>query len=75
MPVESKNSSATTVRGIRVRLLSTTSVSSEVTPGDEGTVRYVNRHGIIHVDWDNGGLMGLVPVLDTYEVIPSTVLS
>jgi hypothetical protein len=37
--------------------------------GTEGTVNHVDDVGTIHVTWDNGRLLGLVPGEDKYELI------
>lgn len=40
-----------------------------IKPGTTGTVRCVDDMGTIHVDWDNGRRLGLIPNEDRYEVI------
>jgi hypothetical protein len=40
-----------------------------VPSGTEGTVVYVDDIGTIHVKWDNGSTLGLVPKEDMYEFI------
>jgi hypothetical protein len=42
---------------------------TKLTPGDRGTVRFVDSLGTQHVDWDNGGKLGLVPGHDQWRVI------
>lgn len=39
-----------------------------VPPGTEGTVDSVDDAGTIHVDWDNGSRIGLLPKRDVFEV-------
>jgi hypothetical protein len=40
-----------------------------VPEGTEGTVDLVDDMGTIHVNWDNGSRLGLVPEEDKYELI------
>ena len=41
-----------------------------VEPGTRGTVRIVDDMGTVHVDWDNGRRLGLIPGEDVfYECI------
>lgn len=40
-----------------------------ITPGMEGLVLNVDDAGTIHVRWDNGRFLGLVPEADIYELI------
>ena len=37
--------------------------------GTEGTVQYVDDAGTIHVQWDTGGGLGLVPGADEWEIV------
>lgn len=38
-----------------------------VEPGTRGTVRVVDDMGTIHMDWDNGRSLGLVPGEDSFR--------
>lgn len=40
-----------------------------VPPGTEGTVSFVDDFGTVHVDWDNGARLGLLPDHDKWEVL------
>jgi Domain of unknown function (DUF4314) len=40
-----------------------------VPPGTEGTVMSVDDSPTIHVMWDNGSTLGLIPGVDGFEVI------
>lgn len=37
--------------------------------GTQGTVRHVDDIGTIHVDWDNGRRLGIVPGEDSFEIV------
>lgn len=58
-----------TAVGDRVRLLSSSDAYTMSEPGEEGTVRLIDSLGTIHVDWDNGARLGLIPGEDRYEII------
>ena len=45
----------------RVRLVSTTDPYTNLVPGNLGTVERVDDLGTIHVHWDQGSRLGLVP--------------
>lgn len=55
-------------KGARVRLISMDDVQAPPA-GTEGTVQYVDDAGTIHVQWDTGGSLGLVPGADEWELV------
>jgi hypothetical protein len=65
-------------RGQRVRLVAfgpppggeTREPAGGLGPGDEGTVLFTDSLGTVHVKWDAGGQLGLIPGEDTWELIP-----
>lgn len=59
----------TTAKGARVRLISTTDEFTRLREGDEGTIEYVDDIDTIHVKWDNGATLGLVPGEDRFVVL------
>jgi len=54
--------------GMRIRLISMVDDPNPVSPGTEGTIRLIDGMGIIHVNWDNGRMIGLIPGIDKYEL-------
>jgi len=56
------------MEGTRVRLISMDDVQAPPA-GTEGTVQYVDDAGTIHVQWDTGGSLGLVPGADEWEIV------
>lgn len=38
----------------------------DIEPGTEGTVRGVDDGGTVHVQWDNGRNLGLIPDVDVW---------
>lgn len=37
--------------------------------GTKGTVQFVDDIGTVHVDWDNGRRLGLIPSEDRFSII------
>lgn len=56
-------------RGTRVRLLAASDPYTRLRPGAAGTVRLVDSVGTVHVLWDNGSTLGLIPGEDKWELI------
>jgi hypothetical protein len=57
------------LKGKRVRCINMND-EHPIESGEEGTVDLVDDMGTIHVKWDNGRRIGLVPEEDSYEVLP-----
>ena len=57
------------LKGKRIELISTTDPYTELKPGDQGTVDFADDVGTIHVSWDNGSQLGLVPGEDRYKLL------
>lgn len=55
--------------GTRIRLIWMDDPFAPIESGTEGTVRFVDDMGQIHMKWDNGRTLALVPGEDAYEVI------
>lgn len=55
--------------GQRVRLVYTSDLYSDLPVGSEGTVQFVDDLGTVHVAWDSGSTLGLIPVEDWWSVI------
>jgi hypothetical protein len=53
--------------GKRVRLIRCTDDYTSNPPGLEGTVTFVDDTGTVHVRWDNGSTLGLIPGVDRWE--------
>lgn len=49
---------------VRVRLLHTWDPYTNLKSGDEGTVQFIDDLGTVHVLWDNGSTLGLIPKED-----------
>lgn len=55
--------------GTRVELIEMNDPYSKLTPGEKGTVRVVDDIGTVHVNWDCGSSLGLVPGEDSFRTI------
>jgi len=64
-----RNMVRTMLIGKRVSLVRTTDPYTNLVSGDEGTVVLVDDMGTIHVRWDNGSNLGLVPGEDAWRVV------
>lgn len=56
--------------GKRIRLIFTNDQYTDLAPGDEGTIDYVDDYGTIFAKWDNGSRLGLVPGHDRFAIHP-----
>ncbi len=55
--------------GKRIKLISMNNDPHPVPSNTEGTIRHVDGIGQIHVNWDNGGTLAVVPEIDEYEIL------
>lgn len=58
------------LEGMRVKLINMIDDPNPIPSGTEGTIRLIDDAGIIHVNWDNGRRLGLIPNVDEYELEP-----
>ena len=56
--------------GTRIRLNSMEDPYAPVAPGTEGEVDFVDDIGTIHMKWDNGRSLALIPGEDSFTVLP-----
>ena len=56
--------------GDRVRLIKLNDPYADLPPGSEGTVMHVDALGTIHVTWDCGSTLGLIPDEDRWTTLP-----
>jgi len=55
--------------GRKVKMVYTSDAYTDVVPGDVGIVSHVDDAGTVFVNWDNGSGLGLIPGIDSFEVI------
>jgi hypothetical protein len=57
------------LKGKRVRLISMDDPYSKLKSGDEGTIEFEDGIGQIHVSWDCGSSLALIPGVDKFIVL------
>ena len=55
--------------GTRIECISMDDPYCPIAPGTKGTVVAVDDMGTIHMEWDNGRTLGLVPGEDQFKII------
>jgi hypothetical protein len=60
-----------TSKGDRIFLTYTSDQYTKLTPGDEGTVTHVDDLGTVHVQWDSGSTLALIPGEDSWRKVHS----
>lgn len=58
--------------GKRVVLRYTSDPYTNLTSGAQGTITFVDDTGTVHVKWDNGTRLGLIPGEDKWEMLNYT---
>lgn len=56
-------------KGDRVELVSTTDPHTRLCPGDRGMVTRVDSLGTVHVRWDSGSTLGMIPGEDEIRTV------
>jgi len=54
-------------KGTRVVLISMEDPYTQLKPGDAGTVDFVDDAGQIHMNWDRGSTLALIPGVDSFR--------
>jgi len=55
--------------GKQVKLISMDDPYTKLKNGDKGIIIFVDDIGQIHVQWDNGSSLALIPGEDKYEIL------
>ena len=55
--------------GKRVKCISMKDDPNPIESGEEGVVQLVDGIGQLHIKWDNGGSLALIPNVDEYEIL------
>lgn len=56
-------------KGMRIVLEFMDDPYSKLIPGDAGTVEFVDDAGQIHMRWDRGSSLALIPGVDEFRVV------
>ena len=65
-----RNIDPTAKQGMRIRMQMMVD-DRPVSSGMEGTIKWIDSLGTLHVKWDNGRTLGVIPNEDKYELLPS----
>lgn len=57
------------LQGKRITLIRMEDPYTDLKSGDEGTIKFTDGIGQIHVDWDNGSSLAVIPEIDEYEIL------
>jgi hypothetical protein len=60
--------SVSMLQGRRIRLISCDDPYTQLKPGTRGVITLVDGLGTVHVAWDDGSRLGLIPGVDLWEV-------
>jgi len=61
--------------GTRIELLSMDDPFAPISPGTRGTVRMVDDAGQLHMNWDNGRTLAVVPGEDSFRKLTEEELA
>ncbi len=53
----------------RFKLIKTSDLHANLRPGDEGTLMHEDSLGRLHIHWDNGSRLRLIPGVDLYTEV------
>lgn len=56
-------------KGTRIELISMNDPYAPIEPGTQGTVEFVDDIGQIHMRWDNGRTLAIIPTEDSFRKI------
>jgi hypothetical protein len=59
--------------GTRLRLIEMIDPYAPVPPGTEGSIAHIDDQCQIHMKWDNGRTLALIPGVDRFSIIPQPV--
>ena len=59
----------TTLSGKRIRLTQDMDDPYPIKSGEEGTIQFTDDIGQIHVNWDNGRTLAIIPGIDKYVIL------
>ena len=58
--------------GMRIKMVSMPDDPNPVLMGTEGTINFIDDMGVIHVKWDDGRVLGVIPGVDRYKLMESS---
>ncbi len=61
-------------KGDRIELEYTSDQFTKMKPGDQGTVTMIDAMGTVHMRWDDGSTLGMIPGEDRFKVIETKLV-
>ena len=61
-------------KGDRIELEHTSDEFTDLKPGDQGTVTMIDAMDTVHMRWDNGSTLGMIPGEDRFKVIETKLV-
>lgn len=61
-------------KGDRIELVYTSDQFTNLQPGDQGTVTMIDAMDTVHVRWDSGSTLGMVPGEDNFKRIETKLV-
>ena len=58
--------------GMRIKMVSMSDDPNPILMGTEGTINFIDDMGVIHVKWDDGRVLGVIPGVDRYKLMESS---
>lgn len=55
--------------GTRIELIKCDDPWSKLKPGDQGVINDIDGIGTVHINWDSGSRLGLIPGEDLWKTI------
>ena len=59
--------------GTRLRLIEMNDPYAPVPPGTEGSIAHIDDQCQIHMKWDNGRTLAVIPGVDRFSIIPQPI--
>lgn len=56
--------------GTKIQLISMRDEKYPVLPGTVGEVTHIDDAGSVHMKWQNGSCLALIPEVDSFRVVP-----
>lgn len=56
--------------GSRIELVEMPDDPQPIEPGTRGTLLFIDDMGTLHIKWDNGRGLGVVPGKDVFKIVP-----
>jgi hypothetical protein len=63
------------LEGKIIELINMPDDPNPIEPGTEGTIKYQDDMGHIHVDWDNGRSLSVIPGVDRYVIKEGKIIN